>query len=221
MKCTDQKVLYFDDVRKTAIYTFDGTFKAFFKAGIFDVEALSRIRNAKPPHILKLLRFDETTMLTEFVEGESLMTARLGKEQLYNVILQICDGVSALHSLGVLHLDIMTSNIMISRGNVTIVDLESSRCAENGYVTDNIYAGNRFFSAPELLRGDAVDNRADIFSLGCTIADIMRMNKGGNALADIATKCQTTEPRHRYDSVESLKKDIIKAVRLEGVVYIG
>ena len=197
MKCTDQKVLYFDDVRKTAIYTFDGTFRTFFKAGIFDVEALSRIRNAKPPHILKLLRFDETTMLTEFVEGESLMTARLGKEQLYNVILQICDGVSALHSLGVLHLDIMTSNIMISNGNVTIVDLESSRYAENRYVTDNIYAGNRFFSAPELLRGDAVDYRADIFSLGCTIADIMRMNKGGNVLADIATKCQTTEPRHR------------------------
>jgi WD40 repeat protein len=82
---------------------------------------------------------------------------------------QVAAGLSAAHAHGLVHRDVKPANILIGGGveRVTITDFGLARAADDASLTKTgVIAGTPQFMSPEQARGDSVDQRSDLFSLG-------------------------------------------------------
>ncbi len=124
-------------------------------------------------------------LVTECLEGESLR-ARLGAGALsvdvaLDVALQVARGLGAAHARGIVHRDLKPENIFLARdGRVKILDfglatlhdpsLPASPSPEGpAGITRPLVGGTAGYMAPEQVRGEVVDRRADIFALGAVL----------------------------------------------------
>jgi len=114
----------------------------------------------------------------ELLQGESLESyrQRLGRVPIESILRfgrQAAQGLAAAHDQGVIHRDIKPSNLWIESPNsrLKILDFGLARAVHDS-AQDSIAGkviGTPAFLAPEQARGDAVDHRADLFSLGCVL----------------------------------------------------
>ncbi len=114
----------------------------------------------------------------EFLEGEALedRLKREGKLPLTEVLRigrEIADGLQAAHEHGLIHRDIKPANIWLEgkRGRVKILDFGLARSsADDVHLTQSgAIVGTPAYMPPEQARGDAVDGRCDLYSLGCVL----------------------------------------------------
>jgi TolB-like protein len=142
------------------------------------------------------------------------------------------------HRLGIVHRDLKSSNIMIDReGSARIMDFGIARTAETKGLTDRgTLVGTPEYMAPEQIDGKDVDHRADIYSLGIVLFEMMtgRVPFEGNtplsvammqktarppdpralnaqtpeALSAVIAKCLEKEQTGRYQKVEMLASDL-------------
>ncbi len=112
-----------------------------------------------------------------YVRGPSL-EKRLRDGNAFSVVeilrigMQIASGLAAAHAQGVVHRDIKPANIMLEEGieRVTITDFGLARVADDASMTQSgVVAGTPQYMSPEQARGDAVDPRSDLFSLGSVL----------------------------------------------------
>lgn len=85
---------------------------------------------------------------------------------------QIADGLAAAHAQGLVHRDVKPANILLERGvdRVLLTDFGLARAADDASLTrTGIIAGTPQYMSPEQARGDAVDARSDLFSLGSVL----------------------------------------------------
>jgi serine/threonine-protein kinase len=85
---------------------------------------------------------------------------------------QIATGLAAAHSQGLVHRDIKPANILLERGveRVTITDFGLARATDDGSLTKTGFiAGTPQYMSPEQARGESIDARSDLFSLGSVI----------------------------------------------------
>src|SRR6266446_8880256 len=135
----------------------------------------STLASLDHPSIIKVFdygllgdRFPYFTM--EFFAGKRISEFFGGKnwDALYDVILQIASGLHHIHHLGILHLDLKPSNILVSdEGRAKIMDF--GLAIESHQVLDRQIRGTLQYMAPEVLRQDRVDSRADLYALGMTL----------------------------------------------------
>lgn len=95
-----------------------------------------------------------------------------------HLLAQLFDAVAYLHTQGITHGDLKPANILITgEDEVKLIDFGASvalQCLDNAENASTRYAcGTPGFSAPEQLRGDHVDHRADIYALGAVIFRLM------------------------------------------------
>ncbi|HTQ39041.1 MAG TPA: protein kinase [Pirellulales bacterium] len=93
----------------------------------------------------------------------------LGTSEILRVAVQIAAGLSAAHAQGLVHRDIKPANIMLEDGveRLKITDFGLARAADDASLTrTGIIAGTPQFMSPEQARGELVDSRSDLFSLG-------------------------------------------------------
>jgi serine/threonine protein kinase len=114
----------------------------------------------------------------EFLEGEALdsLQKRVGHLPLAEILRigrETANGLAAAHARGLVHRDIKPSNLWLEAptGRVKILDfglarLNSGTCQASQV---GLIVGTPAFMAPEQARGEAVDYRADLFSLGCVL----------------------------------------------------
>ena len=111
----------------------------------------------------------------QLLEGESLRSRlmRLGKlpvPEVLRVGREIAMGLAAAHRRGLLHRDIKPDNVWLEAdaGQVKIVDFGLARAADGTPSITHAGAilGTPQYMAPEQIRGDAIDERCDLFSLG-------------------------------------------------------
>jgi serine/threonine protein kinase len=112
----------------------------------------------------------------EHVEGENLARAAreaggLTTEAAWSTTLQVADGLRAIHEVGVVHRDLKTANLMRDqKGVVRVMDFGiAKQCGAPGGVTvtaTGTLMGTPEYMSPEQLRGDDVDFRTDLYSLG-------------------------------------------------------
>lgn len=86
--------------------------------------------------------------------------------------IQIASGLAAAHNQGLVHRDIKPANILLDQGvdRLVITDFGLARAVDDASVTrTGIIAGTPQYMSPEQARGDAVDARSDLFSLGSVL----------------------------------------------------
>jgi serine/threonine protein kinase len=115
-------------------------------------------------------------IVMEYVEGETLgdLIARkeLSVDEILDIVIQICEGLSKAHEKLVLHRDIKPANILIDRdGRVRIVDFGLAKLRDGSKITiEGAMIGTVPYMSPEQAEGKELDQMSDIFSLGwcCT-----------------------------------------------------
>ncbi len=132
------------------------------------------------PHIATLLTAEKSQgifyMVMEYVDGTTLSRliksrGRLPVKTALNYLSQILDAVAFAHSKNVLHRDLRSSNILISReGTVKITDFGTSRLMEKTFASTRI--GSPPYMAPEQFEGRATF-ASDIYSVGCIAYEML------------------------------------------------
>lgn len=207
------------------------------------------------PNLLKVYELGVTDtnqpyMVMEFVPGYSLADeirrSPIALKRAIPIFVQICDALAHAHQRGVLHRDLKPSNILLTqmddgREVVKIVDFGIAKVLDDdGKITrTGQVLGSPAYMSPEQCSGGHVDNRSDIYSLGClmfetltgkppfvsesslkiimhhrstappTLASFMTQFEVPKALDDIFKKVFAKQPDQRYQTVDELKVDLL------------
>jgi serine/threonine-protein kinase len=149
----------------------------------FYMEARSGILNH--PNIVTVYELGEHEgapfIAMEYVAGDSLEAILRERKRLVllealSIVEQICAGIGYAHSHGVVHRDIKPANVLIrSDGAVIIVDFGIARLADQTrhLTKTDAVLGTFHYIAPERLRGEASDGRADIWSTGVILYEML------------------------------------------------
>ncbi len=122
----------------------------------------------------KLARQGDTLYLVmEYIEGETaqdriLRGERFREEEALEIALQAARALDFLASRGIVHRDVKPGNLMLGKdGSVKLLDL--GLASGGGGAGEEETSGTAYYMAPEQARGEAVDQRADIYSLGVSL----------------------------------------------------
>ncbi len=116
-------------------------------------------------------------LVMEFIPGETLQERlnRVGPVEPAEVVRigrQIAEGLSAAHANDLIHRDIKPGNVLLEGGHhkVKITDFGLARAADDASISQSgIIAGTPMYMAPEQAQGQTLDQRADLFSLGSVL----------------------------------------------------
>lgn len=130
-------------------------------------------------HVITIHAVEESPpfLVMNYVQGETLESrihcnGSLEVREAVRIAKQIAQGLAAAHTQGVVHRDIKPANILLENGvaRVRISDFGLARAVDDASLTQSgVVAGTPQYMAPEQANGDAVDERADLFSLGSVL----------------------------------------------------
>ncbi|MCH5280638.1 MAG: Stk1 family PASTA domain-containing Ser/Thr kinase [Lachnospiraceae bacterium] len=117
-------------------------------------------------------------IVMELVEGITLKNyiekkARLSIKEAISIAIQVSMGIEAAHNNHIIHRDIKPQNIIISKdGKVKVTDFGIAKAATSNTITSNVM-GSVHYTSPEQARGGFSDEKSDIYSLGCTMFEML------------------------------------------------
>jgi len=145
----------------------------------YEFTALAQLRH---PNLVTVYDFSQVAdtreyfYTMEYVPGEDLHTiARQGREGydwLYEVVVQVCRALQYIHSRGFIHYDVKPRNIRIMPDGVVKL-MDFGLIGEARGEGQLRVRGTPEYIAPELVRGDPVDHRADLYSLGVSLYEVV------------------------------------------------
>lgn len=137
------------------------------------------------PHIVGVHDFGEAGgyfyLLMEFVDGVNLRqlmaSRRLSPDEAMRIITPVCDALQAAHERGIVHRDVKPENLLIDRnGQVKIADFGIARMMDEPAVEA---VGTPDYAAPEQQASGPSDHRADIYSLGVVLYEMITGQRPG------------------------------------------
>lgn len=207
------------------------------------LDAIARLRLAREarsasalnhPNIVTIHSVDDHDgfdfIVMEYVEGETLRAtaarSHLPLPQLLEIGAQVADALAAAHAIGIIHRDIKSENILLTRrGHVKVLDFGLAKLmdASGGFERETLIApispsaptriepnasprmdltgagvvlGTIFYMSPEQTRGEPLDARSDIFSLGCVLYEMAtgRLPFRGTSIVSVAHEIASTHP---------------------------
>ncbi|MGO3751421.1 MAG: Stk1 family PASTA domain-containing Ser/Thr kinase [Peptoniphilaceae bacterium] len=182
-------------------------------------------------------------IVMEYIDGNTLKDlinkeGKFTEKRALNYTVQIAEALKVAHSKNIVHRDIKSQNIMITKDDrVKVTDFGIARVADNSTVTaTNAIMGSVHYFSPEQARGTKVDNRSDIYSLGIVLYEMLtgklpfeaenpvsvalmqvqsnmplpsaRNNDVSSATDQIVIKMTMKEANDRYKDVYTLIRDI-------------
>ncbi|MDQ2974246.1 MAG: protein kinase [Acidobacteriota bacterium] len=211
------------------------------------------------PNICTIFDLDEAEGLhfiaMQYVEGRNVRQLVGGHplelQSALLIAIQVSDALAAAHSRGIIHRDIKSGNVMVTpSGQVKILDFGLAKLLDDTdddsskstiHRTDlteiGVPYGTATYAAPEQARGDRVDKRADIFSTGVLLYEMLtgtwpfrgrtsidvrhavlhdaprpvselRKEPLPARLQQILDRCLAKEPRQRYQKIEEVRDDL-------------
>jgi len=118
---------------------------------------------------------DQVYIAMAYVDGQSLkeklVSGPLPFDEALEMCVQVALGLGEAHAKGIVHRDIKPSNLLFTRGGVVkIVDFGLALLPTDEKLTrENLSIGTPAYMSPEQIRGEAVDHRSDLWSLGVTL----------------------------------------------------
>jgi serine/threonine protein kinase len=115
----------------------------------------------------------------ECVEGESLeakiKSGPLGLDEAARIAVEIAEGLQEAHSKGIIHRDVKSANIMVTAtGHVKVMDFGLAKSSSRTQLTrSGTTVGTVAYMSPEQGRGEPVDYRTDIWSLGIVLYEMI------------------------------------------------
>jgi len=118
-------------------------------------------------------------MATEYVEGETLRermaNAELSVREIVALAVQIASALRAAHRAGIVHRDIKPENIMLrSDAVVKVLDFGLAKLTGAAEVESGLIMGTTPYMSPEQARGETVDARTDVWSLGVVVYEMIK-----------------------------------------------
>ncbi len=198
------------------------------------------------PNICTVYEFDEaeekTFISMAYVEGQSLRkkveTGPLELDEALRIATQVAEGLQIAHKKGIVHRDIKSANIMVTEDNqAKIMDFGLARMTGGTLITkEGMTMGTIAYMSPEQARGEEVDHRTDIWSLGVVLYEIFSgqlpfkgeqdqavvyaiLNKKPKPITDfyseiptsieqVVSKALEKDPDKRYQQAEELLDDL-------------
>ncbi|MFT3764980.1 MAG: serine/threonine-protein kinase [Minicystis sp.] len=190
------------------------------------------------PHVVRVTDVDQTPsgafIVMEYLEGKTLQALyeelyKKGQQLSYGDALeyamQMLEGVEAAHRQGIVHRDLKPDNVIITQGpkgrpllkllDFGIAKLKAEGEYDRGLTRPGVIMGTPEYMAPEqAFSADAVDARADIFSLGVMIFEMLagRRPVGGDEPQQIAGAYLSGRIAHLTELAPSISPDLAAAV---------
>ncbi len=146
-------------------------------------------------------------LVMEFLEGESLRErmARkpLSEGEFVDVAVQVAKALEAAHGEGMVHRDIKPDNLFLTKqGVVKLMDFGLAKLVEeeSGGAPQSSRTGTSGYMSPEQARGEALDARSDVYSLGKVLEELAPPKK----LAPIVGKALDSDPGKRWQSASEM-----------------
>src|SRR5438132_10523378 len=213
------------------------------------------------PNICTIFDLDEAEgshyIAMQYVEGKNVRQLVNGRplelESALRIAIQVTDALAAAHARGIIHRDIKSGNVMVTdAGQVKVLDfglaklLDENEAQSSGMhrteLTEvGVPYGTATYAAPEQARGDRVDARADIFSTGVLLYEMLagtwpfrgkttvdvrhavihdqpkllaeaRPGQTPARLQRILDKAMAKDPRDRYQKIGELRDELRKVL---------
>ncbi|MDX2031272.1 MAG: protein kinase [Blastocatellia bacterium] len=167
---------------------------------------------------------------TEFIEGETLrerMASRgLSLGEALEIAIQAAGALQAAHAAGIAHRDIKPDNIMLRPdGYIKVLDFGLAKLTEQGAANTNdletptrsllqtqpgIVMGTVAYMSPEQARGQAIDGRTDIFSLGVVLYEMVAGERpfGGDTTGDMIAALLVSAPKRLGDARPNAPREL-------------
>jgi serine/threonine protein kinase len=201
---------------------------------------------------------NQLVLVMEFVEGESL-TRRIARgalpaQESAQIALALLSALEAFHKLGIVHRDLKPDNIVLSSGGTKLLDfgiakhiameISGETVATLAEATmPGVFLGTPRYASPEQFRGQPVDARSDLFSVGAILFEMLTGHpafpgetfgeiahavlhgsppalSGSPAIAAIGRmvhRALSREPQERYPSAETMAEELRAALLMEGI----
>jgi WD40 repeat protein len=167
-------------------------------------------------HVVTIHAVDETPqgipfLVMEYISGKSVQDLiDRGKPPELREILRIgaqaAQALAAAHAQGLIHRDVKPANILLENGveRVKITDFGLARAADDATMTQSgVVAGTPRYMSPEQARGETIDHRSDLFSLGSVLYALCTGHapfQGNSSVATLKRVCEETpEPIGRLN----------------------
>ena len=180
------------------------------------------------PHVVATYELpDQFVAVYEYVPGETLESylaehGRLGRDEVLAVALDICEGVAALHSLGIMHRDISLANVVMAADGAHLIDLGNAQPIARPPEHVSTPFGTWGFAAPEQYGFAKTDVRSDVYSIGRLLGSLLAGVSPADesydkTLADdavdpglraVVERACAFEPSARYQTVRELQNTL-------------
>ncbi len=161
-------------------------------------------------------------IVSELIDGESLRDRLsrgvLEQRRALAIAAQVANGLAAAHAAGLVHRDLKPGNIMLHRdGRAKLVDfglvkpagpsLQAQERTESGMIL-----GTAGYMAPEQVRGEATDPRADVFSFGVVLYEMLSGKRAfsGNSSVELLHAILNDEPEPLPPTVPSSLDRVVR-----------
>jgi serine/threonine-protein kinase len=193
-----------------------------------EIEAVRRLDH---PNIVKIFgageREGQPFIVLEFVPGtdlDGLIQARepLSLEWKLDLLRQLCEGLHHAHRQGIIHRDVKPANIRVTgTGVLKVMDFGMARIGPSDLTERGHMLGSVQYVAPEQLRGEAVDRRSDVFSVGVVAYELLACRRpfDGASIGAVLTRVLGDGPRPaplpRSAYSPELEQVVLKAIESE------
>ena len=170
---------------------------------LFSREA-STLQRVRSPYVARVVDVGTDAgvpfMAMELVAGSSLADLlraheRLGEAALARMIHDVARGLEDIHRAGVLHLDIKPSNLVLTDDGWKVIDFGIAELADpGGRRATNVIMGTPAYMAPELIDGETIDPRSDLFSLCAVIYRALTGRPAWTATTALAGRTPPLDP---------------------------
>jgi serine/threonine protein kinase len=119
-------------------------------------------------------------------------------ERKVDLMIQLCDGMSAAHAANIIHRDLKPGNLFVQfDGLLKVLDFGVARLASSNMTSTGAQPGTLHYMSPEQARGEEVDQRSDIFSGGSVFYFMLTGRKPfpGDEWARVIRKLESEDPQ--------------------------